>query len=99
EHSTRAMAHSSVELYRVEAESAVSGRNNDGPIRVGETRSNPIRHADPETTERSRIQNRWCRKSNPGKAEEITSVDDKDCIRRQLILYRSQQTIGMHPAI
>src|SRR5262249_2381300 len=98
-HSACAMAHGSIELYGVEAESAVSGSDNDGPIRICETCSNPIRHADPETTERSGVQNRWCRKSNPRKAEEIASVHDKDCIRRQLILYGSQQTIGMHPAV
>jgi hypothetical protein len=57
-HGACAMAHSRIELYGVEAEGAVSGSNNDGPIRIGETRGNPIRDADPQTTERSGIQNR-----------------------------------------
>jgi hypothetical protein len=98
-HGTCVMAHGSIELCCIEAEGTVSGSNNDGPIRIGEARRNSVRHADPKTTEWSGIQNRWCRKSNPGKAEEITTVDDKDCIRRQLILYRSEQTIWMHPAV
>src|SRR4051812_10273189 len=58
----RPMAHSRVDLHRVEAERAVTGRDDDHAVGTGEARGDAEWHPDADAAERAGIEHGLCRK-------------------------------------
>jgi len=72
------VAHGRVDLHRIDTESAVAIDRDHLAIRRGEGSRNTKRHADTKTAKNAGIEIGAGTKADPGEAQQVTAIGDRD---------------------